>query len=215
VVSRPNNLNRRSGDLPPLGLTEVYHYEYFMISEIEFEKIYLDNYGLVWNFCRKRTFNFNDFDIDDIVQNTFVKVFQKYDLYDSSKSSIRTWICAIAKNEVVDYVKIRNKQPKLFDMSIDESGDDATAWGFKNKIEERLQKIKGYLGEEQNVFERRFETVRSAVNKLPSAQRLIIDRHYQDGVSYANIAKEVGERASMVRKRAQRGIDKIKKLVGV
>ena len=53
------------------------------------------------------------------------------------------------------------------------------------------------------------------MNRLTPAQKLIIEKHYIDGMHYDEIAKEIGSKAPAVRKQAQRGVDRIKELVGV
>jgi RNA polymerase sigma-70 factor (ECF subfamily) len=49
--------------------------------------------------------NGNKFDSQDIVSEVFVKVNQNIYLFDSSKSSLRTWLYNITNNCIIDYVR--------------------------------------------------------------------------------------------------------------
>lgn len=51
--------------------------------------------------------NGNAFDAQDIVSEVFVKVNQNIYLFDSSKSSLKTWLYNITKNCMLDYIRAK------------------------------------------------------------------------------------------------------------
>ena len=51
--------------------------------------------------------NGNAFDAQDIVSEVFVKVNQNIYLFDSSKSSLKTWLYNITKNCMLDYIRTK------------------------------------------------------------------------------------------------------------
>lgn len=62
----------------------------------------IDTYEkLVFSICYRITEDY--FAAEDITQETFLSVFQKYDTFDGSNE--KAWICRIATNKSIDYVR--------------------------------------------------------------------------------------------------------------
>ena len=62
----------------------------------------IDTYEkLVFSICYRITEDY--FIAEDITQETFLSVFQKYDTFDGSNE--KAWICRIATNKSIDYVR--------------------------------------------------------------------------------------------------------------
>lgn len=72
-------------------------------EKIPFEKIYEEEYPRIYRYINKCL---NDpYTAEDIASEAFCKAFSAYDRYDSSKSSVRTWITRIAQNTLTDYYR--------------------------------------------------------------------------------------------------------------
>ena len=52
-------------------------------------------------------------DAQDITQEVFVKVYQKYHQYDASAASLKTWICRIAINHSLDFLKSKKTKKRF------------------------------------------------------------------------------------------------------
>ena len=62
----------------------------------------IDEYEkLVFSICYKITGDY--FIAEDLAQETFLSVFQKYDSFDGSNE--KAWICRIATNKSIDYMR--------------------------------------------------------------------------------------------------------------
>lgn len=62
----------------------------------------IDTYGkLVFSICYKVTGDY--FTAEDLTQETFLSAFQKYDSFDGQNE--KAWICRIATNKSIDYVR--------------------------------------------------------------------------------------------------------------
>lgn len=62
----------------------------------------IDTYGkLVFSICYKITGDY--FTAEDITQETFLTVFQKYETFDGSNE--KAWICRIATNKSIDFLR--------------------------------------------------------------------------------------------------------------
>ena len=76
---------------------------------IEFKQHYIENCSFV------RTVVYwivRSDDVDDIIQETFVKAWKKYKTF-KNKSSFKTWIYKIAKNTAYDFLKKNRKYNEL------------------------------------------------------------------------------------------------------
>jgi RNA polymerase sigma-70 factor (ECF subfamily) len=109
-------------------------------------------------------------DTDDILQNTFLKVWKALDSF-KGDSSFYTWIYRIATNETFTFIKIRERQKSL---SIDD-GESSVINSLKsdhnfdgNELQMRLQKY---------------------ILLLPAKQRLVFNMKYFDEMKYEDIAK--------------------------
>ena len=100
-------------------------------------------------------------DAEDICQNVFMKVYAKYDSFDSSKSSISTWIFTITRNTLTDFFRTSKQTAELT--------DDAAISDFES------ESILGDLAE--------------ALEELPREQRDIVVLRYYNGLTLTEISK--------------------------
>lgn len=56
---------------------------------------------------------------DDLLQDTFVKIWKHIDTFDSSKGTLYTWMLNIARNQAVDYLRSATHQKQLLQVEID------------------------------------------------------------------------------------------------
>lgn len=67
----------------------------------------------------------NETDAEDLAANVFVKIYNKIDDFDSSKSSISTWIYRITQNTVIDFFRAKKSFEELSEeiVYVDENFD--------------------------------------------------------------------------------------------
>lgn len=115
--------------------------------------------------------------VDDLVQETFVKAFDNLNTY-STSYAFSTWLYRIATNHTIDYLR----KKKLQTLSIDEpvktrDGDmqmqleDESAGTDRNIIRKQRQKI-----------------VQEAIEELPKKYRKVIEMRHMEEKSYQEIA---------------------------
>lgn len=56
---------------------------------------------------------------DDLLQDTFVKIWKHIDSFDSSRGTLYTWMLNIARNQAVDYLRSATHQKQLLQVEID------------------------------------------------------------------------------------------------
>ena len=112
----------------------------------------------------------NHQDAEDMTQDSLSTLIAKWDTFDESKASVKTWFLTIVRNRTIDYM--RKKKPQF--------NPDVLAQSSDGKAETAQQQIES---------SERQTTVRVAVIALPQNQReLILLRDYH-GLKYTEIAQ--------------------------
>jgi RNA polymerase sigma-70 factor (ECF subfamily) len=110
----------------------------------------------------------NHEDADDVIQNTFVKVYRNIHTFQYN-ASLYTWLYRIATNESINFLKSKKSGYSLSDIQ-----EFASA-----NLKEDL-----YF-DEQNALNK----LKSAIDALPEKQKLVFNLRYYDEMSYEEIAQ--------------------------
>ncbi len=119
-----------------------------MISENDFDAIYHEHKRLVYNMCLHYVLQAED--AQDITQEVFVKVHQNYEKYKPEAASLKTWICQIAINHCLDFIKAKKTKKRrgflqsIFGGENEQSIDlpsDVNHPGIEAEDKEGLQKL--------------------------------------------------------------------------
>jgi RNA polymerase sigma-70 factor (ECF subfamily) len=106
-------------------------------------------------------------DTDDVLQNTFVKIFRNIEKFEE-KSSLFTWIYRIAPRESLNHLQtIKNH------LSIE---SDHISYVSDRKADD-------YFDEETAVHR-----INEAINSLPEKQKIVFHLRYYEGLSYHEIS---------------------------
>ena len=109
---------------------------------------------------------------EDILQETFLRIWQKFNYYDSSKGRLFTWMCNLARNLALDKLKSKGY--------------------VNNSKNEKLSDLQFTVDHQFNVRNNP-ETigVREIVLKLKPEHRCIIDLVYFQGYTHVEAAEEL------------------------
>lgn len=161
---------------------------------LAFEVLY-DRYarsvmGLVYKIIQ------NDEIAAEIVQETFIRIWDRCDKFDSSKGKFAGWMFGIARNLSIDKyrrLKIRpeaaQNQAEVLQMELAPSGSSAV----DEKVNKQLWR----------------EKVRTVLNELNDDQREIIELAYFQGFTHREIAHNTGIALGTVNSRARRALLKL------
>lgn len=116
----------------------------------DFEQVYLENYSYIYNYVFMRLLHREN--AEDIVSAVFMKAMSHYDRYDSSLSSVRTWLCNIARNAVTDFYRLKANQPHADIDDITEPGVEDEYDLLQDDINRRLYQILSYLKDSEREF---------------------------------------------------------------
>ena len=128
---------------------------------------------------------------EEIVQETFLTVWRKADLYSSERGSATTWIYTIARNLRID--RIRREVPWQ------ELGEDQ----FEQASDDPLQDD---ILASQQIHAR----MRSVLETLPAEQREVVTMAYVEGLAHGEIAGRLGIPLGTVKSRMRLAYQKIK-----
>ncbi|MBE6648476.1 MAG: sigma-70 family RNA polymerase sigma factor [Ruminococcaceae bacterium] len=138
-------------------------------------------------------------DIEDCISDTFSEFYLELSKYDPKESSIKTYLCRIAKNNAIDLCRKRERQ--RMDISVDD--------------EELTVQLSDGFSVEENVL--KFELskeVFNAINALGEPDSSIIFRKYYYGEPSKEIAERLNMTVSNVDTRAFRALNKLRKTLG-
>ena len=131
---------------------------------------------------------------EDILQEAFVKIWNNFSSYDSSKGRLFTWMLNITRNLTIDTLRSKGykKQAKI-------SGDENSVDNLSNdgKMAERFDAM----------------GLRKQLVNLKPEQRSIIDLAYFSGYTQDEISKEMGIPLGTVKTRMRAAILELRKLL--
>lgn len=133
-----------------------------------FQKLLRDSQRPLYNHIRNIVLNHDD--ADDVLQNTFVKIFQNLKNF-KGESKLFSWMYRIATNEALTFV---NSRAKLGRISSNE---------YEQKKIENLQADVYFDGNEIQL------KLQKAVNLLPKKQQLVFKMKYYEELKYENISE--------------------------
>lgn len=112
----------------------------------------------------------NHDDTDDVLQNTFIKVFSNLNTFNQD-SKLSTWIYRIATNEAINHINSKSRKNGLKTDEIQESEINS------------LQADDYFDGDEIKL------KLQKAINTLPEKQKLVFNMKYFQELKYEEIAE--------------------------
>jgi RNA polymerase sigma-70 factor (ECF subfamily) len=103
-------------------------------------------------------------DADDVLQNTFIKIFKHLDSFEG-RSELYTWMYRIASNEVINHHKTRNRM-KVVELDANDS-----------------REAEGYFNAEDLA-----SSLENIVQGLPERQQMVFRMRYYDELSYRQMS---------------------------
>ncbi|WP_183563569.1 RNA polymerase sigma factor [Mucilaginibacter sp. SP1R1] len=129
---------------------------------------------------------------EDVLQETFVKIWHSFSSYSSEKGRLFTWMVNIARNLAID--KIRSKD-------------------FKNQNKnQEIENNVTFIDEQNNtVYKPELMGVKDLVQTLKPEQKSIIDLVYFKGYTHVEAADELGIPLGTIKTRLRMGIQQLRK----
>ena len=131
---------------------------------------------------------------EEVLQDTFVKIWGNADKFDESKGRLFTWFANIARNTAIDMVRSaryqRLQKTESLENPVHTSKDPETAMELKDA---GLEKV---------------------INSMDEKYRQIIDKLYFEGYSHSELADEMGIPLGTVKSRLRLAIKELREKLG-
>ncbi|WP_295655051.1 sigma-70 family RNA polymerase sigma factor [uncultured Mucilaginibacter sp.] len=129
---------------------------------------------------------------EDVLQETFIKIWNSFQSYSTEKGRLFTWMVNIARNMAID--KIRSKD-------------------FKNQNKnQELENNVTFIDEQVNtVYKPELMGIKDLVEKLKPEQKVILDLVYFKGYTHVEVAEELDVPLGTVKTRLRMAIIQLRK----
>jgi RNA polymerase sigma-70 factor (ECF subfamily) len=129
---------------------------------------------------------------EEIVQDVFVRLWENPERFDPDRAPLRAFLHAMAHSRAVERVRseesLRRRHARAERQPV-EIADDPARVSERRDVE---------------------SSVRGALAELPASQRVPIEMAYFDGLSYRQVALELGEAEGTVKYRIRMGMRKLR-----
>ena len=164
---------------------------------VSFEKLYDRLSGLVFSIAVRVLSDPSA--AEDVVQDVFIRIWDKAAAYDVSRGKPLTWIVTMTRNKAIDRLRSARRRYRLQDELEREAVIDLDPAG-KNSSDEMTDSEKAKM-------------VRSAVMKLSENQRRAIELAFFGGMTQTEIATELCEPLGTIKARIRRGMMDLRDLL--
>jgi RNA polymerase sigma factor (sigma-70 family) len=145
-------------------------------------------------YAHIRNIVLNHDDADDVLQNTFVKVFQHLNKF-KGDSKLFSWIYRIATNEAITFINNKAKR------------NGTTSQEMQSKIVNNLQSEAYFDGSEIQI------KLQEAVANLPEKQQLVFKMKYYEELKYEQISEVLGTSVGALKASYHHAVKKIEEFV--
>lgn len=171
-----------------------------ILTKVEREATFQEGYRLLLSHFQERIYwhvrkfvLYHD-DANDVVQNTFVKVYKSIGSF-KRQSRLYTWIYRIATNEAITFMKKKRKRDII---SMDE---------YVETVGERLQTDPFFDGDAAQLI------LQKALAQLPDKQRLVFNMKYFDDLPYKEMSEILETSVGALKASYHHAVKKIEQFV--
>lgn len=152
----------------------------------------------VWNIGRRVLGNPTE--ADDLVQDVFLYLYKKWNIFDAKKGSGRSWIFQVAYTQAL----LRRRELKAHGFYVSRIPDRSIEGSASCRHEEANydQSVEGLFG--RNGW-------RKVIEELSEDQRETLRLHFFEGLTFAEIAEKLGQSHRNIRNHHYRGLEKLRK----
>ncbi len=149
----------------------------------------------------KSNFFLSDTEINDIIANTFVKIWNKIDMFNQEKWDFVAWSWTILRNTTKDYFK------KKKEYSFTDFEKEWNEWS-KITIEETVESKENII--ETIEWDYKFDEIKKAMDHLKWNEKEILFLRFTENRSFKEIAIIMQENETNIRVKTHRIITKLK-----
>ena len=125
---------------------------------------------------------------EDILQDSFIKIWKNIDSYDASKATIFTWMLNICKNTSIDTLRKTNSRPTI------QTDTENVYVGSLNAVQQNVDLI----------------GVKNSLKYVTTEQRQAIQAVYFSGLTHDEAAKQLGIPLGTIKTRLRTALQKLR-----
>lgn len=130
---------------------------------------------------------------EEVVQETFIQVWNKARSYDPTRSSVSTWLILLGRSRAIDRLRSRKAAERAGEALRAESPTHASSSGPADVL-----------------FRERRERVRDELARLPAEQREVLELAFYEGLTQSEIAERTGIALGTVKTRTLLAMKKLR-----
>jgi RNA polymerase sigma-70 factor (ECF subfamily) len=136
-----------------------------------------------------------DADVDDLIQDVFVEVWNRSQTYEETKGKVLGWLITMARRRAIDRIRRRQAYARAEE---------------RLRLETEAQEVLHYHVEEDAVASERSEILQRALATLPDAQREALQMAFYQGLSQRQIAAKTGIPLGTIKTRLELAAKKVR-----
>jgi len=161
---------------------------------------------------------------EEVVQETFLALWNRAESYDPLLGSLAAWLHTIARNRTVDRLRAAGRRPTLVPLSVAATPGSASGRAEEPDAEalERVMAsgaiVAGGMPARSPEMEMALTELRTALQRaladMPEAERVVIAMAYGDDLSQSEIAERLGWPLGTVKTRTRRALGHLRAVLG-
>lgn len=154
---------------------------------------------------------------EEVVQETFLTLWNRAELFDPAAGSLPAWLHAIGRNRAVDRLRAAGRRPRLVAMSSAAMPDESETQGLERAMANGTV-VAGAVqppgpAEAADAAGLR-EAIREAMTAMPDQERTVILLAYQEELSQTEIADRLDWPLGTVKTRTRRALLRLREALG-
>lgn len=149
---------------------------------------------------------------EEVVQETFLALWNRAELFDASAGSLAGWLHAIARNRTVDRLRAAGRRPNLVPLSA--AGDEAQDMAALDRLAAGRRVLGGGdmgPGPEAELATAELRTaIKQALDQLPEQERTALVLAYSAELTQSEIAGRLGWPLGTVKTRTRRALHRMR-----
>ncbi len=154
---------------------------------------------------------------EEVVQETFLALWNRAESFDSAAGSLAAWLHTIARNRAIDRLRAAGRRPSLVALSSAAGLDEDPTQALERLVSGGsvvASAVAPAGPEEAYAAVGRREAIRLAVGEMPEAERTVILLAYQEELSQSEIADRLGWPLGTVKTRTRRALLRLRAGLG-
>ncbi|MEN7551005.1 sigma-70 family RNA polymerase sigma factor [Rapidithrix thailandica] len=147
-------------------------------------------YGVILRIVQKQDI------AEEVLQDVFLKIWNKIDTYDSQKGRLFTWMLNVSRNLAID--KVRSKELRN-ERKTDEMENNVYSYEHKSQVHQSIDSI----------------GIKEQLDKLREEERTVLEYVYFKGYTQSELSKEKQIPLGTVKTRLRMAIKNLRNVLGI